>query len=311
MKFLINRIASAFLVLFFVITLTFLLMHAIPGGPFSSEKVLTEAIKTNIDERYHLNDPLSKQYIDYLANVVHFNLGPTYRYAGRTVNDLIKDGMPKSASIGLLAALFGVGGGLIFGTIAALRQNKTTDVLITLIATLGISVPSFVLATLFQYYLAYKTGWFPPVGWGTLKQVVLPALALSAYPFAQVTRLMRTSMLDILSQDYIKTARAKGLLSYQIITRHAFRNALLPVLTYLGPFFAYILTGNFVVEYIFNIPGIGQYFVTSISNRDYPTIMGITIVYCTLLVVFNLLVDLAYTLVDPRIKLPTQKGAPS
>lgn len=307
-RYLIQRIASAFLVLFLVISFTFVLMHAIPGGPFSSEKVLPDAVKANINERYHLNDSLSKQYVDYLTNIAHFNLGPTFRYAGRSVNDLIKDGMPKTAAVGLLATIFGIGGGLILGTIAALGQNKTPDIIATVFSTIGISVPSFVLATLFQYYLGYKTGWFPPVGWGELKQIVLPSLALSAYPIAQVTRLMRTSMLDVLSQDYIRTARAKGLPGYLIITRHAMRNALLPVITYLGPFFAYILTGNFVVEYVFNIPGIGQFFVTSINNRDYPTIMGITILYCTLLVVFNLLVDIAYTLVDPRIKLTSQKG---
>lgn len=308
-KFLIQRIASAGLVLFLVISLTFVLMHAIPGGPFSSEKVLPDAVKANIEERYHLNDPLSKQYVDYLINIAHFNLGPTFRYAGRTVNDLIKDGMPKTAAVGLLATIFSIGGGLFLGTIAALGRNKTPDIAATVLSTIGISVPGFVLATLFQYYLAYKTGWFPPVGWGEWKQLALPSLALSAYPLAQVTRLMRTSMLDVLSQDYIRTARAKGLPSYLIITRHAMRNALLPIITYLGPFFAYILTGNFVVEFIFNIPGIGQFFVTSINNRDYPTIMGITILYCTLLVVFNLLVDIVYTLVDPRIKLAKQKGA--
>jgi oligopeptide transport system permease protein len=308
-KYLIQRLVSAVLVLWLVVTLTFVLMHSIPGGPFSSEKVLPDAVMANINARYHLNDPLGKQYIDYLKNIAHLDLGPTFRYAGRTVNDLIKDGLPKTATVGLLATIFGIGGGLILGSIAALGQNKLPDIISTFIATIGISVPSFVLATFFQYYLGYKAGLFPPVGWGETNQLVLPALALGAYPIAQVTRLMRTSMLDVLSQDYIRTARSKGLPGYLIITRHAMRNALLPIITYLGPFFAYILTGNFVIEYVFNIPGIGQFFVTGINNRDYPIIMGVTVLYCSLLVVFNLVVDLLYTFVDPRIKLTGQKGA--
>jgi oligopeptide transport system permease protein len=308
-KYLIQRLVSAVLVLWLVVTLTFVLMHSIPGGPFSSEKVLPDAVMANINARYHLNDPLGKQYIDYLKNIAHLDLGPTFRYAGRTVNDLIKDGLPKTATVGLLATIFGIGGGLILGSIAALGQNKLPDIISTFIATIGISVPSFVLATFFQYYLGYKAGLFPPVGWGDTNQLVLPSLALGAYPIAQVTRLMRTSMLDVLSQDYIRTARSKGLPGYLIITRHAMRNALLPIITYLGPFFAYILTGNFVIEYVFNIPGIGQFFVSGINNRDYPIIMGVTVLYCSLLVVFNLVVDLLYTFVDPRIKLTGQKGA--
>jgi oligopeptide transport system permease protein len=308
-KYLIQRLVSAVLVLWLVVTLTFVLMHSIPGGPFSSEKVLPDAVMENINARYHLNDPLGKQYVDYLKNIAHMDLGPTFRYAGRSVNDLIKDGLPKTATVGFLATIFGIGGGLILGSIAALGQNKLPDIISTFIATIGISVPSFVLATFFQYYLGYKAGLFPPVGWGETNQLVLPALALGAYPIAQVTRLMRTSMLDVLSQDYIRTARSKGLPGYLIITRHAMRNALLPIITYLGPFFAYILTGNFVIEYVFNIPGIGQFFVTGINNRDYPIIMGVTVLYCSLLVVFNLVVDLLYTFVDPRIKLTGQKGA--
>ncbi len=308
-KYLLQRLVSAVLVLWLVATLTFMLMHAIPGGPFSSDKVLPAQILKNINSRYHLDDPLTKQYTDYIKNLFHGDLGPTFRYEGRTVNDLIKDGMPKTAAIGLFATLLAIGGGLILGTIAALWQNKAPDILATFLATVGISVPSFVLATFLQYYIGYRLDLFPVIGWGGIKHLVLPSVALAAYPIAQVTRLMRTSMLDVLSQDYIRTARSKGLPGHLIILRHAMKNALLPVITFLGPFFAYILTGNFVVEFVFNIPGIGQFFVTSISNRDYPTIMGVTILYCGLLVVFNLLVDIAYTMVDPRIKLTGEKGA--
>lgn len=244
-----------------------------------------------------------------MKNIVHLNLGPTFKYEGRTVNDLIKDGLPKTATIGGLATVFALVGGLILGIIAALKQNKAPDVISTFIATIGISVPGFVMATFLQYYVGYKAGLFPPIGWGETKHLILPSLALSAYPIAQITRLMRTSMLDVLNQDYIRTARSKGLPGYVIIIRHAMRNALLPIITYLGPFFAYILTGNFVIEFVFGIPGIGQFFVTGISNRDYPVIMGTTVLYCTLLVLFNLVVDIVYTLVDPRIKLTGQKGA--
>lgn len=308
-RYLLGRIASAILVVWLVVTLTFCLMHAIPGGPFSSEKVLPPAIMANINQRYHLDDPLAKQYLDYLKNIAHFNFGPTFRYEGRTVNDLFKEGLPKTMALGLVATVLALVGGTIMGVVAALRQNKAPDYIATFLATIGVSVPSFVLATFLQYYVGYKTHWFPPIGWGETQNIVLPALALSAYPIAQITRLTRSSMLDVLNQDFIRTAKSKGLPGYYIVIRHALKNALIPVITFMGPFFAYILTGNFVVEFVFNIPGIGQFFVTSIGNRDYPVIMGTTILFATLLVTFNLLVDIAYTIIDPRIKLTGQKGA--
>lgn len=306
-RYLIGRIVSAIFVVWLVVTLTFFLMHAIPGGPFSSEKVLPDQVVANINARYHMNDPLSKQYFDYMNNMLHFNFGPTFRYEGRTVNDLFKDGLPKTAALGTLATIMSLIGGTVMGVVAALRQNKAEDYAVTFLATIGVSVPSFVIATFLQFYVGYKLHWFPPVGWGELKNLVLPAVALSAYPIAQITRLTRTSMLDTLNQDYIRTAKAKGLPGYVIVFRHALRNALIPVVTFLGPFFAYILTGNFIIEFVFNIPGIGQFFVTSISNRDYPVIMGTTVLFASLLVTFNLLVDMAYTLVDPRIKLTGRK----
>ncbi|MCO1603034.1 ABC transporter permease [Desulfosporosinus nitroreducens] len=308
-RYLFGRIVSALLVVWLVVTLTFFLMHAIPGGPFSSEKILPPAIMENINQRYHLNDPLANQYLDYLKNIAHFNFGPTFRYEGRTVNDLFREGLPKTIALGLVATVLALVGGTMMGIIAALKQNKAPDYIATFLATIGVSVPSFVLATFLQYFVGFKTHWFPPIGWGEAKNLVLPALALSAYPIAQITRLTRSSMLDVLNQDYIRTAKSKGLPGYIIVLRHALRNALIPVVTFMGPFFAYILTGNFVVEYVFNIPGIGQFFVTSIGNRDYPVIMGTTILFATLLVTFNLLVDIAYTVVDPRIKLTGRKGA--
>jgi oligopeptide transport system permease protein len=307
-RYLLGRILSAIFVIWLVLTLTFFLMHAIPGGPFSSEKVLPPAVMENINARYHLDDPLSKQYVDYLSNMLHFNFGPTFRYEGRTVNDLFRDGLPKTAAVGLAATVMALIGGTVLGVIAALKQNKAPDYIATILATIGVSVPSFVIATFLQFYVGYKTHLFPPIGWGEPINLVLPAIALSAYPIAQITRLTRSSMLEVLNQDYIRTARAKGMPEYVIIFRHALRNALIPVVTFLGPFFAYILTGNFVVEYVFNIPGIGQFFVTSINNRDYPVILGTTVLFASLLVIFNLLVDIVYTLVDPRIKLTSRKG---
>jgi oligopeptide transport system permease protein len=307
-RFLLGRISSALFVIWFVITLTFFLMHTIPGGPFSSEKVLSPAIMDNINERYHLNDPLFKQYADYLKNIANFNLGPTFRYQGRTVNDLFREGLPKTAALGFLTTVLAVVGGIAMGITSALRQNRISDYLITFLAAIGVSVPSFVLATFFQFYIGYKLHLFPPIGWGEVKHLILPVLTLSAYPLAQIMRLTRFGMLDVLSQDYILTAKAKGLPHYIIIFRHALKNAILPVLSFLGPFFAYILTGNFVIEYVFNIPGIGQFFVTGVTNRDYPVIMGTTILYTTVLVTFNLLVDIVYTILDPRIKLTERKG---
>ncbi|KLU64923.1 oligopeptide transport system permease protein OppB [Desulfosporosinus acididurans] len=307
-RYLLGRILAAILVIWLVITLTFFLMHAIPGGPFASDKILLPQVQANINARYHLNDPLFKQYTDYLKNAAHFDFGPTFRYQGRSVNDIIKEGLPRTAAIGSMATILALICGTFLGIIAALRQNKTADYVATFLATIGISVPSFVIATLLQYYVGFKLHLFPPIGWGDPNQLVMPVLALSAYPVAQITRLTRTSMLDVLHQDYIRTAKAKGLPGYIIVFRHALKNAIIPLLTFMGPFFAYILCGNFVIEYIFNIPGIGQYFVTSITNRDYPVIMGTTILVATLMVTFNLLVDIAYTLVDPRIKLTDQKG---
>lgn len=308
-RYLLGRILSAIFVIWLVITITFFLMHSIPGGPFSTEKDLPDAIKANINEKYHLNDPLSVQYKDYMVDLAHFDFGPTFRYEGRTVNDLFADGMPKTATLGLLATIVSLTTGILLGVIAALWQNKTPDYTATFLATIGISVPSFVIATFLQYFVGFVLHLFPPVGWGSPKNLVLPVLALSAYPIAQVTRLTRSSMLDVLNQDYIRTAKSKGLPGYVIVLRHALKNALIPVVTFLGPFFAYILTGNFVIEYVFNIPGIGQFFVTGISNRDYPVIMGTTILFSALIVTFNLLVDIAYTFVDPRIKLTGRKEA--
>lgn len=295
-------------VLLIITTATFVLMHSVPGGPFTAEKNLPESVLKNINERYHLNDPLWKQYADYLGNVARGDLGPSFKYEARTVNDIIAESFPVSAELGTIAVLIALILGIPAGIIAALRQNRWPDYLAMFGATIGISVPNFILATLFIYLFALKLELFPVAMWDGPEYAVLPALALAAFPTAFVARLMRSSMLEVMSQDFIKTARAKGLPGYTVIYRHALKNAVMPVVTYLGPLIAAIFTGSFVVETIFAIPGLGRYFVTSIYNRDYTVILGVTIFYSAMLVLLNFLVDIAYAWLDPRIKLDGGRG---
>jgi oligopeptide transport system permease protein len=302
-----RRAISVILVVFVVATGTFILMHAIPGGPFKKEKALPPAVQRNIEERYKLNDPLWKQYTDYLRNLVRGDLGPSFKYLGRSVNDIIRDGFPVSATLGAWAILFALVIGVPAGIISALNQNKWQDNVVMAIAIIGVSVPNFVIATLLMYVFGVKLRWLPVAMWGTPKHVILPMIALAGFPAAFFARLMRSSTLDVLSQDYIRTARAKGLSWYAVVVKHVVKNAILPVVTYLGPLIAGILTGSFVVENIFAIPGLGRYYVTSIYNRDYTTIMGVTIFYSVFLVLLNFLVDITYGWIDPRIKLVKAK----
>ena len=302
-----RRAISVILVVLVVATGTFVLMHAIPGGPFKKEKALPPAVQRNIEERYKLNDPLWKQYTDYMSNLIRGDLGPSFKYLGRSVNDIILDGFPVSATLGAWAILFALVVGVPAGIISALNQNKWQDNVVMAIAIIGVSVPNFVIATLLMYVFAVKLRWLPVAMWGTPRHVILPMIALAGFPAAFFARLMRSSTLDVLSQDYIRTARAKGLSWYAVVVKHVVKNAILPVVTYLGPLIAGILTGSFVVENIFAIPGLGRYYVTSIYNRDYTTIMGVTIFYSTFLVLLNFLVDIAYGWIDPRIKLVKAK----
>lgn len=306
-RFFARRFGTMLLALLFISTFTFFGMKVIPGGPFDSEKQLPPAIQKNIEEKYGLNDPLFKQYTDYLSGVVKGDLGPSFKYPNRTVNDIIKESFPVSAALGGVSILLAVAVGLTLGVLAALKQNQWQDYLAVIIATLGFSVPSFVLAALLQYVFSYKLGWVLPAMWGTWQQAILPAISLAALPTATITRLMRSNMLEVLQEDYIRTARAKGLKNRVIIYRHAIRNALMPVVTYLGPMVASIFTGSFVVESIFAIPGLGRYFVNSVFNRDYTLIMGLTIFYSIFLMMMNLLVDLSYAVIDPRVKITGKK----
>ena len=301
-KSIVGRIVSMLLVLWVIITVTFVLMHAIPGGPFTAEKALPEAVMKNIEARYRLNDPLPKQYVDYWANLMRGDLGPSCKYESRSVNEIIAEGFPVSAELGLVAVSLSVLIGIPAGMAGALYQNRWPDHLVMLLATVGISVPSFILATLLIFCFALWLRILPAAMWGAPEYVILPALALAGMPTAFIARLTRSSMLEVLAQDYIRTARAKGIAPFTILWRHALKNALLPVVTYLGPMIAAIFTGSFVIESIFAIPGLGRHFVTSIYNRDYTVILGITVFYSALLVLMNFLVDLAYLWLDPRIK---------
>ncbi len=308
MGYIIKRIFNAFIILWIVITITFFLMHAIPGGPFTAEKSLPPYVLHSIEERYKLNDPLYKQYGDYLCNLVQGDLGPSFKYPGRSVNDIIKDGFPVSFKLGIEAILIAIIIGIPAGILAGVKKDKWQDRAVNFFTTLGVAVPSFVVAALLIYVLSTKLHLLPAAMWNGWRYEIMPALALSGMPMSFIARLTRSSMLDILSQDYIKTARAKGLSWSKVLIKHALPNSLIPVVTYLGPMTASILTGSFVIETIFAIPGLGQYFVTSIYNRDYTVILGVTIFYSVIVIVLNMVVDLLYPLLDPRIKIGEEKG---
>lgn len=308
LPYILHRTVNSLLVLLAIITITFFLMHAIPGGPFTSEKNIPAAVLKNIEERYRLHDPLWKQYLDYLENLSRFDLGPSFKYAGRTVNDIIQESFPVSLQLGLISLTLSILLGIPAGAVAALRQNSWPDYITIFLATLGVSIPSFVLATLLIYLFAIKLSLLPVAMWNGIAYMILPALTLAGQPTAFIARLTRSSMLEVLAQDYIKTAKAKGLPPFLILYRHALKNALIPVITYLGPTAAGILTGSFIIENIFAIPGLGRHFVTSIYNRDYTVILGVTIFYSLLIIGLNLIVDLLYPLLDPRIKLHEDRG---
>lgn len=302
-KYYIKRIIIAFLTILVIASATFFMMHAIPGGPFTREKPVPPAILELLNAKYHLDDPMWKQYLDYMKGLLTFDLGPSFSLIGVEVTELIKSGLPASAKIGGFASVLIIIVGIPFGIISALKQNKTVDYVVMFLATLGVTIPSFVVSTLIIYLFAGKLGWLPTFGVESPLGYVGPVLAISGYSLAFVTRLTRSSMLEVLRQDYIRTARANGISEFKIMMKHAVKNALIPVVTYIGPMVAAIMTGSFVIEKIFAIPGIGQYFVQSITNRDYTTIMGMTVFYAAFYIIMVLLVDVAYALIDPRIKL--------
>lgn len=302
-NYIVKRLVASIVTLWVVVTVTFFLIHALPGGPFDGEKALPPQVKANLEAKFGLDKPLSTQYTMFLNNLLHGDLGPSVKYEGRTVNDIIGYSFPASAKLGAISVLVSVLVGVYLGVVAALNQGKWQDRLMMLVATLGITVPSFVLATSLIFLFAVKLGWLPAVGFDGPINYVMPVIALSGYSISYVTRLTRSSLLDVVRQDYIRTAKAKGLSKNVVIYKHALRNALIPIVTYIGPLTAGILTGSFVIEKIFAIPGLGREFVTSINNRDYMVIMGLTIFNSALLIMANFLVDLLYAVIDPRVKL--------
>ena len=305
-KYLVKKAGILLLSLFVVTTLTFFLMHAIPGDPFVQERAIPEEILKALHKHYGLDQPLYVQFGKYLKGILSFELGPSFKYEGRTVNEIISDGFPVSFCLGMEALCIAVFGGITLGSIAALNHLKWQDHLTMVIAVIGISVPSFILASFLQYFLAMKFDLLPVARWGSFSQTIMPSLSLAALPMAFIARLTRANMVEVMQQDYIQTAKSKGLNSFQIVFFHVTRNALLPVVTYLGPLTAAVLTGSFAIEKIFGIPGLGQWFVTSITNRDYTVIMGTTIFYSAILILCVFLVDLLYCLIDPRIELRTE-----
>lgn len=307
-RYIFRRLGWMILTLWAIVTLTFLLMHAIPGNPIANEQGMTPQIFQNMMHYYHLDEPLRVQYFDYLKSLISGQLGPSIQWQDQTVNSIIAQGFPISMEIGLWAIAIAWIFGVILGVIAAVKQHGFADYGAMAVAILGISIPNFVLATLLINYLGVKWAILPAAGWGTPAQEVMPILALALTPMAYFARMMRTSMLDVLSQDYIRTAKAKGLSQVLVIYKHTIRNSLLPVLTMLGPLAAYVLTGSFVIEKMFGIPGLGQMYVAAITNRDYPMILGTTVFFSTVLIVILFLVDVAYAYVDPRIQLSGRKA---
>jgi ABC-type dipeptide/oligopeptide/nickel transport system permease component len=291
-----------------IITLTFILMHSVPGGPFTQEKKVPPAVLENLNKHYHLDEPVVMQYLRYLGDLLRGDLGPSMVSDSRDVNQMLADTLPVSVQLGLQALIVALAGGIVLGIFAALYHNKIPDYLASLVAILGAAIPSFVLAPLLIQIFAMDLKWLPVATWKTWKHTILPTFSLSLLPLAQITRLMRSNMLEVLSQDYIKTARAKGQTKLRVVLNHTIRNAILPVITILGPIAANLLTGSFIVEKIFSVPGAGKLLVQSISNRDYPLILGTTVIYAVALVVILFITDILYTLIDPRVKLPGKGG---
>ncbi len=307
-KYFVRKFFLLILSLFIVATATFFLMQAAPGDPFMQEQAIPEEIMKSMYAHYGLDQPWYIQYVKYLKGLVMWDLGPSFKYEGRTVNDIIREGFPVSFILGLEAISIAFFSGVILGTIAAVKRSRWQDNLAMILAVVGISVPNFIMATFLQYLFSMKMDLLPVARWGSLAHSILPALSLAALPTAFIARLTRANMVEVLEQDYVQTARSKGLSTRQVVLKHVLKNSLLPVLSYLGPLTSTILTGSFIVEKIFGIPGLGGWFVNSITNRDYTVIMGVTIFYSALLMLCVLVVDLMYTVIDPRIRLENKKS---
>jgi ABC-type dipeptide/oligopeptide/nickel transport system permease component len=332
-RFVVQRMIQMFVVLLVISMMTFAAMRAVPGGPFSSEKNLAPRTLQQLEAKYNLDEPIYMQYIHYIGDIaiphitenelpksvlndylinIHIpgldktlrwmNFGPSYKSQSQTVNDIIEDTLPVSATLGVAALLIAISIGIPAGIIAALNRNSTLDYVSMGIAITGVSIPVIVSGPVLRYVFGVQLGWLPPTGWGDPEHVIMPAFALGFAQSALLARLTRASLLQVLNEDYIRTARAKGLAERTVIGYHALKNALIPVVTVLGPLFAFLATGSFVAELIFGIPGLGKFFVTSISNRDYPVIMGTTLLLGAIVIAANLLADIIYVMLDPRIQ---------
>ena len=307
-RYTLGRLLSGVITVWFIATATFLAMHAVPGDPLMNEKATTAEIRENLARKYGLDRPLPEQYVIYLSNMIQGDFGISFTQQNRRVNDIIKDHFPVSAALGILAITFAALGGILWGAITALYRNQLPDIVIMFLVILGISVPSFVFAALGQLLLVNLNQWFgtsilPVAGWGTFSHMLMPSLVLGLGTMALLTRLMRSSMLEVVNEDFIKTAKAKGLSPQRIFFKHQLRNAILPVVTVLGPQIAAITTGGFVVELVFAIPGLGRYFVQAVQQLDYTVIMGTTVFYGAFLVLMVILVDIIYGFIDPRVRL--------
>lgn len=303
LRYIIKRVATAVITAFLVATLTFFIMNMVPGGPFLSEKAVTPQAQAAMEAKYGLDKPLGKQYLTYMGSLVRGDMGLSLKKRGRTVSQIIATKFPVSARLGGLAMIVAVFAGVPLGAVAAFRRGKLVDNILVVLSTAGIAIPSFLSSTLLMYIFTDKLHLLPSLGLNSPQSYIMPVVALALYPTFYIARLMRSSMLDVMGQDYMRTARAKGVGTMMMIFKHAMRNAILPVVTYLGPLLASLMTGSFIIEKIFNIPGLGSEFVGAITSRDYPMIMGTTIFLAVFVIFMNVLVDIAYAVIDPRIKL--------
>jgi oligopeptide transport system permease protein len=303
LRFFLRRVLLGIPVLATVATLTFLIMHLVPGGPFDSDKILPPQIIANIEAKYHLDEPIEIQYLLYMKQLLQGDLGPSYKYIGRDVSDILRNTFPVSFTLGLCAVLVVLGLGVPAGVISAYWKNSLLDRSILLFAAMGISVPSFVLGAISVWIFSHQLHLLPPALWEGPRYMILPAFALGAGFAGYIARLTRTTVLDVLGTDYIRTARSKGLTEFSILLRHVLKNSMYPIVSVMGPLTAGLITGSFVIEFIFSIPGMGRFFITAVTNRDYPLIMGVTLVYAVLIVVANIVVDMIYGWLDPRVSV--------
>ena len=301
--FVIRRIAGGLIALLCIVTLTFFLVRLMPGGPFDRERELDPVIRANIERKWKLDRPVALQYLYYLRDLARFDLGDSMARRGRSINEILADALPKSLIVGAAALAFAVVFGIAAGTAAAARQNRAADYTLMSVSMLGFSIPNIVLAPVLALAFGLWLRWLPPSGWGSWRHLVLPAAALGVAFAGRIARIMRASMLEVIREDFIRTARAKGLSEPAVIVRHALRKAIAPIVSYLGPAAAGILTGSVIIEKIFDVPGLGHYFVSAPSERDYTLVLGVVLVYSSLLILFNIIVDIAQALLNPRIRL--------